>query len=538
MIDESRRRMLQAGMLLTPAAVRFPASAPSAAALPLDLKLAGDGRADDSASLQRVYDHVARTGGGTIALPPGRFRVQLRLHSRSVNLTGAGIGATTLIPADADGVAISADYQNGDPQSVEISDLRLAGAVAGRGTLFAAGTGSGRDAAYSGGTGFTRVGFEGAYCAIRREKGSIGLWVDRCRFDANDFHFLVRGTKLEAGASAMHGGCMNVSRSWLTNFRRAMAFIDSPTSGSGQIIFDGNIVELGAGFVFYIKAFNASLAPAIVIRDQWNEAAGTARDLEVDGRKHPRAAFLFAQAVTAPILIENTPPGHCILKAATMLTRNCDLTMLSVDSDNASSVSHEHAYAFEGTPPGVATSIAPPTQPSGLRTPWFEMPLPVARSPLWNQQVLWRSDAGQGLEIRHPKGTTTTPALGSRVAMGTAHHIDLAANADAFIGSARPASGDWLVTLYLYELGDRAGGIGPTIEINGALGVSGKGQLRAGRWRMLVGLCRIAETPPGPLGLLHRSTNAATITLGGAAILRFADLQSALDFANRGVFPG
>jgi len=535
-INSSKRELLQAGMLLTSGAHLVPAATKSFAAL-TDLRLTGDGLTDDSRALQQAYDNLARGGGGRLILPPGKFRIHLRLHSRNVSLSGAGIGATVLQPADPDGVALLADYQNGNPQSVEIADLSLAGSAAGRSTLFAAGAGQGRDTAYSGSTAFTRVAFNGARYAIRRENGSIGLWVDRCRFYDNDFDFHVRSTDATSGPAAMHGGCMTVSRSWLTGFKKAMCYVDSPTNGSGQIIFDGNIVEFAAGFVLYVNAFNSSLAPGIVMRDQWNEATGTGRDVEIEGRRHARAGFLFAQAIRSPVLLENTPPGHCVLRGASLFTRNCDLTMLGADADDASSLRHENAYAFQGTPPGLAASIATPPQPQGLRTPWFEMPLPTGRSPFWRDHLLWQTKTDQNLEVRSARGTIAVSGIRSTVEIDGSHRFEIGVDKETYIGSATPHAHDWLVALYLYRLDGIAGSADATIELNGANGLTGRGSLRGGGWRMLVGLCRVGDAPQRPVGFLHRAERPVWIQLGAAAILRFTALQAALDFANRGVLP-
>ena len=58
---------------------------------------AGDGVADDSATLQRALDDVAGGGGGTVYLPRGIYKISASLVVRSnTRLVGAGRGATVI----------------------------------------------------------------------------------------------------------------------------------------------------------------------------------------------------------------------------------------------------------------------------------------------------------------------------------------------------------------------------------------------------------------------------------------------------------
>ncbi len=70
-----------------------------------DFGAVGDGVADDSPPLQEAIDHLFAQGGGTLVLPPGRFKVTRTLYFRdNVAIVGAGRGTTTVVLGDAAGL--------------------------------------------------------------------------------------------------------------------------------------------------------------------------------------------------------------------------------------------------------------------------------------------------------------------------------------------------------------------------------------------------------------------------------------------------
>lgn len=514
-----------------------PPAAPGAnAASVRDFGAVGDGRADDRAAVQRAYDTLAQSGGGRLHFPPGRYRIALTLTSRAVHLCGSGASSSILAPATSDAPAVTALYRNGDIAPVSITDLGFRGSGQ-AGVLFSAG-GSRyvADAEYSGGTHFARCAFVGAERCIERRFGAIDLQIDQCQFKQADYHIHVTTAAPDTGADQMHGGCIVMRRSWLTTFSKAMLFVDSPIEGSGQIVLEQNIVENGSGFVHYFRRFQGSRSPGIVIRDQWNEVTATGKDLVIGDRRHPSAQFLHAEQVTPTILVENTPVGAVELRAASLATRACDLSDLSVEADRNSSVTHELATALLGTVAGRTRSVAAPIQADPLQMPWFRIALPRARSIVPAAQLLLANDCTGSLVL------TGSRTEGGRVIAGDAALPDADTSTEVTlrrgdrlfpqISNVIPAD-HWLVALLVYRT--MAGEA--MAQVTGSRGMSGGARLIAPGWEAIVSLCRPVDTAVPGNSLHLTSDSGAIVRLGGMALVALPTLAQGLDFANALSFP-
>jgi hypothetical protein len=76
----------------------------------------GDGKADDTAAIQRAIDHTATTTQGVVFFPPGGYRITDRLKlDRNVDLMGVGIAfGSQIIPVNTDAITIlGADWPGG-----------------------------------------------------------------------------------------------------------------------------------------------------------------------------------------------------------------------------------------------------------------------------------------------------------------------------------------------------------------------------------------------------------------------------------------
>lgn len=92
-MDVGRRGFLGTGAALGVAAAALPAAAqaPTQVLNAADFGARGDGRADDTAALQKALDRTFGTGGALLMLPPGTYRVTRTLrvefaHGRTGNL--------------------------------------------------------------------------------------------------------------------------------------------------------------------------------------------------------------------------------------------------------------------------------------------------------------------------------------------------------------------------------------------------------------------------------------------------------------------
>ena len=76
----------------------------------------GDGKADDTAAIQRAIDYTATTTQGVVFFPPGGYKITDRLRvDRNVDLMGVGIAfGSQIIPVNTDAITIlGADWPGG-----------------------------------------------------------------------------------------------------------------------------------------------------------------------------------------------------------------------------------------------------------------------------------------------------------------------------------------------------------------------------------------------------------------------------------------
>jgi len=76
----------------------------------------GDGKADDTAAIQRAIDYTATTTQGIVFFPPGAYKITDRLKlDRNVDLMGVGVGfGTQIIPVNTDAITIlGSDWPGG-----------------------------------------------------------------------------------------------------------------------------------------------------------------------------------------------------------------------------------------------------------------------------------------------------------------------------------------------------------------------------------------------------------------------------------------
>lgn len=497
----------------------------------LDFGATGADDGDASIAVRQAYNSLAATGG-VLFFPRGRYRVELELTRRNIHLVGEGPGATILTPARPDGVILRAVNRQGSWQSVTIKDLSLRGndqTHRGIGVFFGGDDYQPQDE-YTGRIYFSRVEFEYLRTCISRPYGSIGVWVDACRFGAADYHFWCRGNDNLQG-DPMHAGCLFVHRSRMEYFSRAMLFLDSSTD-SGQVIFENNIFEAGDGFVAYVRTFNNSGGmPGVSFRNNWNEKTATGRNLEIEGHRHDRARFLFAKNSSSAIRFEDTPIGDVELIASSVETHNCNLQNLSeAILDDRSTLRHHNARSFSGTPPGQILSIASPPSTAGLRTPWFRFARPMTSTQAFAPAVRLRIPPGLSLEVGGPERVVAAGAAGRETDL---MHRDGSGN----VLLARHASLGgpcWIVSAYIYRV---ATGDDAFLSVNGTSGLSGEGHLSSRTWEMLVNVSENASNEPQRVTFYHRAPKATTIQVGGAVILSFVTLQDAMAFVDQQSFP-
>lgn len=366
---------------------------------------------DASPNFQARYDRIAATGGGVLAIPAGRFPVNLVLHSRGVHLSGAGRGATQLVPRDPALPVLRAAYREGSWDYVTIANLDIGG-IGGRGVGFAAGAGAYTTGdEFAGRTRFVNTGFADLTICIQRHAGQIGLAIEQCGFGAADYHLHSIANKRGRG-EIMHAGILTARDCHFTGARIAIAYFDSPTPGTGGVFFDTCIMERNPGFVFFVAAFpNIDATTDFVIRDCWNEGNATAAVVQVMARREPVRYATFCN--TGMVRFEGTPLGPLTLRNAVVETRNCPLDNLStVDRDAASTLQHHNARGFGGYAPlGLTTTVAAAAQsePPG-RALTFVLPARTARVAMPAENILISLTGDAPLTLVGSVSVATRPA--------------------------------------------------------------------------------------------------------------------------------
>jgi hypothetical protein len=502
-----------------------------------DFGATGRAGTDDSLAVQSAYDAVRDAGGGTLFFPPGQYSVELRMSSRNVHLAGAGRGASILQPVHPDGTVLNARYRTGSWELVTISNLSLRGVGRRSGRGFATGDQTHeRNDEYSGSTAFTSMDFSNFDKCIARPFGAIGLWIDRCQFSAARFHVWGRGVNSSARNDAMHNGCLFLTNSHLDSFDTAMIYIDSPTGDSGQVVIDNNIIENGAGFVIYVKQFNASGGvPGIVMRSNWNENTATGRDIDIEGEHHDRAQFIEARNATAEIRIEDTPLGDIKLVNSSIKTVGCNLQNLkNIEMDSASTIIHDTARLFSGTTVGRVESIARPTNIVGLNTPWFRMVEKRGKSPLGGAKILLAADGTKPFPLIDSIRNVMSQSI-----LADADHlaqaIDIRPGQSVRMFFATSSHVQWAVTIINYRV-IGAGLSIVTVAITGDAGISGQGRLDSLTWESVVNISRIDKAGIR-IAPYFSATTQTTLQIANIAIVAFETMQEALVFANQDSMP-
>lgn len=484
--------------------------------------------------LQARYDRLAASGGGVLSLPPGRFAINLTLHSRHVHLSGAGRGATILTPRNPALPVLRALYREGSWNYVTVANLDIVGDK--RGTGFAAGA----DAyvagdEFAGRTRFVNVGFADLTVAIRRDAGQIGLTLDQCGFGAAEYH-LYSVANAPGSGEIMHAGVLTTRDCHFSGARVAVVHIDSPVAGTGAVLFDNCIMERNPGFVFHVPAFaNGDAVTDFVVRDCWNERNATAAQVTVGGRRVPVRYGLFANA--GMIRFDGTPLGSLTLRNAVVDTYRCPLDNLSLlERDARSTIRHHEARGFGSYAPlGLVTSLAAAAQsePPG-RALSFVLPHRTSLTGSSGGRVLLSSRTQEPLVLVGSVSVATRSESGAILpGVRSSQRVTLRRGMQVFPAPSPVPPGSWLAWLFTYRL---VSGNAPFFQVSGDRGISARRLLNAYNWETLGGM---AEVAPGAREIslwMIQDDDDAELLLGGYNLVAFETRQAALDFLNSGSF--
>jgi hypothetical protein len=501
-----------------------------------DYGAVGDGVADDTLAVQAAYDAAVQAGGGTLLFPTGRYRCNLSMYSRSVDIRGEGRIASKLHAADTTKSILNAVFREGSWNAVTIADLELSNPPGNIGV----GLGYGSDPyvrydEFSGIVNVERVGFNHLDRCIYRRQGQIGLWLTNCNFAVANYHVFVVGQAATTDHELMHGGCLFVKHSHFDGAQLASLYVHSPIVGTGQWSIEDCIFEANPGFVLFADGFaDNDRVPALNFVRCWNEVNATATSVVVEGQSYQPAFARLAACERA--IFEDTPVGQIVLRDnSNLLLSRCDIGGLgAVDRDPSCSVTIEDAYLYSGEVKEVCRSFQvtgklPPAAGGG--TWWPRIPL-SALSHAFGIDTVLKNDASASIEFSG--STTRMTVTGSGPSSPPTHHVqELSINVGETllpIPQANLVPGNWYVAKYIYR---HQAGQPIKMQFTGNSGDTDQVTLDSASWRTLVCIFK-AGAAGGANSFYHfgPSTGTTVIEIGGYSLTRFSNRNDALIHGN------
>ena len=552
------RRQLVCGAALTMVAAPMVAAAsrgsePAAGTTPCDNDAAregisiadfgarGDGT-DQTAAFTTARDAIQSRGGNTLRFPAGDYRLNAVLDSRFVHLAGAGNMASIVRSASHDDAIIRATHSTGAWEGTRLSDMGFNGVGHRQGVGFRAGGGILTPfIEYTGRFLFDRVRFHNLEKGIERPFGNIGFDLTDCVFVDTEFHVWSQGQAVfSAENHPMHAGCLTITRGSMQGAQRAAVYINGKNvAGAGQVIFDSVRFESNPGWVLFIRDFNdRGPQPGIVVRSCWNESNYSAPKVRVDGDEMKPG---FARLINVPVIaFEDTPIGPLVLENSHVVTRGCNLDLLtSLVMDAGSSLIHHNARMYSGTARGLVKSISHLENTdarNSLNTPWFPMPVATGQR-MRDRSVLIASTEQSPGQWGGSSATSTSVAEMALPWLANSQQLAIAPGANLVSsGSFIMPANQWFVVQFLGRL---VSGPAPQVHINGAAGFGGVGHIRDRDWRTYTAVIQNTGSAIGreSFYIYSGGTEAAVIRLGGYAVTSFDNSQEALAFANSLLFP-
>lgn len=488
---------------------------------------------DGGNELQRRYDALAAGDGGILDLPAGTMAVSLDIHSRKVNIRGAGRTATVLRPLKPGRPVLAIRHADAAWDAVTISDLSLQGDGS---DGIGLGYRDDDDALFAGRTIVRNVRFAGFEKCISRPRGNIGLVLEDCQFEDAEYHLWGQSTRTASGG-VMHNGALIARRCHFQRAVNAVMRSRSDVAGSGQVVFEDCIFENNPGFVFIFERFESrDSVPGIVLRSCWNEANATGTQRLRLGGRDWAPAFIVADSV-ASIECQDTPPGSVVLLGDTsLITRGCALDLFDVThADAAATVVHHDARIFGGkVVDGLTTSVVNANQknegPSGAI---FRLPHRIATMrPAMSgshDTSLCRSPIlvdGSRRSMTQPVRDAVMP--GEEISQ----ELTLMPGDKIFLNKVAVPAGAFVAWTFSYRLvaGDPA-----IFQVTGSEAISTTVPTSSRDWATIGGVTFVRRTI-AELGFWFTAQRTATLRLGGYQLLCLPTRSAATEHLNDRLF--
>jgi len=491
-----------------------------------------------SSSNAAIQAAVAKLGSfGTIELPEGTFAFNVDLGGARINFKGAGLGKT-IIKSYAPAASPIIYGSNSSWDYCKVEDLTLAGDS---GTRTKIGVQFGHSAyatndEFAGRVIFKNVKFVDLDKCVARLYGNIGVYFQNCYFSNANFHLWQKGTT----GPLMHGGCLFVKECHLDSAQLAVCYVDSPQTGTGQIVFEDNIMEGNPGMLFFIKNFNdTSLGEGFLIKNTWNEANCTAANVTIDSVVYtPKHIYA---ANTPHIRVEDTTMGPVQLIGSSLSTLNCQLDFMTLSMDSASTCFHDDAIMDSGKNfVGMVRSIKRMKRPAGNYSSWTKIPHRLIQAKVSPFNILRNDYFGAPVLFVGTVSRNSTNAT-EGVLNGQVTVQDLVINPGESEfpngGSFNISANKYYAWFFTYRI---VAGTSANFGIVYNTSLVSSVPLDQTKWTTIGGLCDTVGAgglPNSAYMYLTGGAATATIRMAAFALVEFDTLQDATEFINNRVAP-
>ena len=233
-----------------------------------DLGAVGDGVTDDTAAFHLFRDNAAT--GQELFVPAGTYLANIT--GWNFPIRGVGANASIIRAFNTASSVITLARHTPFWMWYGIEGVQFDGV-----DKTSPGVDFGADE-FTGQYHFSNCEFVSCSFGVFKPSGNIGNKYTNCHFFGNDQGYRAIGL---TPSPIMQAGADIFEHCEWDNNTSVSVYIDSPTGGTGQSIFNSCLFQGEPGFVFFIEEYKTSFVP-ITLNDCWMEAVATSGSVTVD----------------------------------------------------------------------------------------------------------------------------------------------------------------------------------------------------------------------------------------------------------------
>lgn len=487
-----------------------------------------------------VQAAIAALGSrGILEFGAGQYRFNAVLGTAKIGFHGQGMGRTRFRSFTTGGAVIHHSSDEGTFEFCEHADFSIVGAA---GALTDVGIRFGIipyvvPSELAGRVIMSRVAMQHLDKCVERLSGNIGIHPRDCVFGRANFHFWQQDGTTGGSPSIMHGGCLQIHQGHYSAAQLAHHYMNSATAGTAQVIYDGPVIELNPGFVFFIKAFNDQAGgPAFNINSTWNEGNNTAGSVTIDGVAY--APKWLRATDTAQINVYDTSLGPVTLVNSNVLTERCWIDFCAGNSvDSKSTLVHVNAHTqdYNGERSAMVRSWIMAGRQIGSLAGYARVPHRIGTTR--GYAPLQSVDCQTPLNFVGIGGFTTTNVANAGTTFNTAQQAVIPAGATVFTTNFNVPADKYIVAIFAAKV---TSGTSFNVNITGGLMIANLGTWASAEWQTMMAYTDTVGLSTGlPASVAFTITSAAgcTAQLGGWALVVFDTRQQAIEFIDSRAFP-